>query len=125
MRGHTAIFGGYLSCLLIFLFRKSQWSEIVQGTGRLMAKTVLADEINMFPAQWCNMWKIFFRNRFTPLFQFLNSLGKIDCIPGCNRRHNQMQAGSSMHLVFKGSIPEFPMFAGEELARQCMKRFSL
>lgn len=40
-----------------------------------MAKTVLADEINMFPAQRCNMWKIFFRNRFTPLFQLLNSLG--------------------------------------------------
>src|SRR5581483_1204532 len=51
MRGCAAIFLSFLPCLLIFLFWKPQWSKIVEGTSRLMAKTILADEIDMFPSQ--------------------------------------------------------------------------
>ena len=75
MRGHAAIFLSILLCLLIFLFWKLQWSKIVEGTRRLMAKTVLANEIDMFPPQRCDMRKILFRYYFTPLFQFFNRLG--------------------------------------------------
>src|SRR5581483_345861 len=116
MRGHTAIFGGYLSCLLIDFVWKSQWSEIVQGTGRLMTKTVLTDEIDMFPSQRCDMRKILFRYYFATLLQFFNRLGQIDCIPGGYRCHNQVEAACTVHLVFKGTVPQLPMLAGEKLA---------
>src|SRR5437879_4894152 len=97
----SLMLGFTLLCLLIFLFWKPQWSKIVEGTSRLMAKTVLADEIDMFPSQRGYMRKILFRNRFSPLFQLLNSLGKVDRIPGCNSRHNQMEAACTVHLIFK------------------------
>ena len=83
-----------------------------------MAKTVLADEIDMFPSQRCDMREILFRYYFAPLFQFFNRLGQVDCIPGSDGRHNQMQADCTVHLVFKCSVPQFPMFARKELARQ-------
>jgi hypothetical protein len=83
MRGHAALFCGFLPCFLTFLFWKPQWSEIVEGTSRLMAKTVLADEIDMFPSERCDMGEILFRYYFAPPFQFFDRLGQVDCIPGC------------------------------------------
>ena len=71
MREGATIFFNFLLYFLIFLFWKPQWSKIVEGTSRLMAKTVLADEIDMFPSQRGYMRKILFRDNFTPLFQFL------------------------------------------------------
>src|SRR6266487_4516809 len=86
-----------------------------------MGKAVLSNEINMLPTQRRNVGQVLFRDRFSTLFEFLDRQGKIDRIPGGNGRHNQVQARSSMHLILKGAIPEFSMFARKELAHQCMQ----
>jgi hypothetical protein len=83
MRGHAALFCGFLPCFLTFLFWKPQWSEIVEGTSRLMAKTVLADEIDMFPSERCDMGEILFRYYFAPLFPVLRP-------PGTSRLHSRL-----------------------------------
>src|SRR5947207_7710258 len=90
-----------------------------------MRKAVLPNQVNMLPSQRSDVGKVLFRNDLTLLSQLFNSLGKVHCIPGCDGRHDQMQTACAMHLVFKCAIPEFPMFAGEELAGQSMEGLTL